>query len=145
MQEDKWAKLEKIVRRVVKEEIAALKQKPKIELIGGKWIGISQDQKDAWAAAFPALDISVELNLAAAWILSNQHLAPKSHVGRFLHNWLAKGQLQASIRSIPNTRQLPQVCAYCDLPSVGSVNGFQYCVKHNMKAMDGERPIRAVK
>jgi hypothetical protein len=144
---NRWAKLEEIVRRVVREEIASLKGKPKIELVGGKWRGISQDQMDAWGVAFPAVELQQQLNQAASWIVSNPHLAPKSHVGRFIHNWLTKAQNQAALRSIPTGNVRPtaiqeKVCAYCERKAIGNVNGIEHCGQHTDNAMSSERPPR---
>jgi hypothetical protein len=54
-----------------------------------------------WTEAYGSCDVQGELKKAAAWIVSNPHLAPKSQFGRFLNTWLARQQNQSSIRSIP--------------------------------------------
>jgi hypothetical protein len=137
--EDRWAKLEEIVRRVVREEIAALGKKPKIDLVNGRWTGINEDQQQAWAAAYGAIQISSELAKAAAWCMSNPALAPKSNFGRFLNTWLTRQQNQASLRSIPTERPTEvkqKLCGYCARPSTGSVNGIPHCDSHSHDAMD---------
>jgi hypothetical protein len=64
-----------------------------------------------WADAYPSCDLVVELKKAAAWIVSNPHLAPKSQFGRFLNTWFARQQNQLSIRSIPTRNE----------------NGYEHC------------------
>jgi hypothetical protein len=104
--EDRWGKLEEIVRRVVREELAAMKLgKQKLGFTNGKWLGITEEQMTVWADAYPSCDLVVELKKAAAWIVSNPHLAPKSQFGRFLNTWFARQQNQLSIRSIPTRNE----------------------------------------
>jgi hypothetical protein len=148
--EDRWGRLEEIVRRVVREELAAMKLgKQKLGFANGKWIGITEEQMTVWADAYPSCDLVVELKKAAAWIVSNPHLAPKSQFGRFLNTWFARQQNQLSIRSIPtrNDRPLelqPLTCAYCPAPKIGVVNGIPHCRPHTNDAMDQKpRPARA--
>jgi hypothetical protein len=143
--EDRWAKLEEIVRRVVREELASLGKKPKIDFVAGKFIGITEEQREAWLAAYGAVDLDAELKRAAAWCVSNPHLAPKSQISRFLNTWLTKAQNQASLRSIPLERPRPtaippSLCEYCLRTSTGSVNGRRHCDEHAREAMDGVRP-----
>ena len=161
---DKWAKLEEIVRRVFREELASLgrqvvseeleKQlslfgkKPKPGFENGRWTGITEEQMSAWKAAYGAVDVEGELKKAAAWIVSNPQLAPAKLHGRFLNTWLARQQNQSSLRSIP-TRQPEQgpgkkLCAYCDQVSTGVVNGLSHCRAHALDAMD-EKPIQRMR
>jgi hypothetical protein len=139
--EDRWTKLEEIVRRVVKEEIAVLGKKGKLDFLNGRWVGITQEQKEAWAAAYGSVDIESELKKAAAWIVSNPHLSPKNQFGRFLNTWLARGQNQSSIRSIPTRSEQPQprkLCEYCDKVATGSANRIWACGEHFDKALQHE-------
>lgn len=141
--EDRWAKLEEIVRRVVREEISALAvvKKVKLGFENGRWTGITEEQMEAWKAAYGMVDIEAELKRAAAWIVSNPHLAPKSQLGRFLNTWFAKGQDRASIRSIPSRTEEPpkkKACAYCHADATGSVGSILCCSKHVADAMDGK-------
>jgi hypothetical protein len=136
--EDRWAKLEEIVRRVVREEVASLKKKPKIELLNGKYIGISADQMEAWRAAYAAVDLESEIRRAAAWCISNPAQAPKDHA-RFLNAWMSREQNRAAIRSIPLDRPTEvkkKLCAYCDAVAQGQVGGIWACDGHWQKAMD---------
>ena len=145
--EDRWTRLEEIVRRVVREEISSLakQQKAKINLVNGRWTGISQDTLESWAAAYPGVDIQAEVNKAAAWCMSNPESAPKSQFGRYLNTWLSRSQNQASIRAIPSAKQIqapPNLCAYCLRASIGAMNGYRYCRDHQKDAMDGLRPAK---
>lgn len=147
-EEDRWAKLEEVVRRVLREELASIgKQKAQIKLVNGRWVGISQDQREAWAAAYGSVDLEGELAKAAAWCVSNPHLAPKSQIGRFLNTWFTRQQNQSSLRSIPTgrptaTSPLAGTCIYCLKPSVGAVSGRRYCNDHSRNAMDNDPPPR---
>lgn len=146
MEEDRWAKLEEIVRRVVREEVASLAvvKKVKLGFDNGRWIGVTQEQMEAWKAAYGMVDIESELKRAAAWIVSNPHLAPKSQLGRFLNTWFAKGQDRASIRSIPQSIQREEhapkkrACGYCSSDSTGTVGGIPCCALHTRDALDGK-------
>jgi hypothetical protein len=157
---DKWGKLEEIVRRVFREELASLgrqvvseeleKQlslfgkKTKLGFENGRWTGVTEEQMTAWKAAYGAVDIEGELKKAAAWIVSNPHLAPKSQHGRFLNTWLARQQNQSSLRSIPSGKSVEpgpgkKLCAYCDQVATGLVNAIWHCRTHALDAMD-EKP-----
>lgn len=142
-EEDRWAKLEEIVRRVIREEIALLGRKAKLELVNGRWVGITEQMKESWKAAYGAVDLEAELKRAAAWVVSNPMRAPKSQMGRFLNTWMTQEQNRASIRSIPTVRSIAEKkCAYCERPASGSVNGFNHCSACAQKAMDGESPFK---
>lgn len=140
--EDRWSKLEEIVRKVVREEISALAgvKKAKLGFENGRWVGVTQEQMEAWKAAYGMVDIEAELKRAAAWIVSNPHLAPRSQLGRFLNTWFAKGQDRASIRSIParEERMPKKACAYCSADSTGTVSGILCCAAHVRDALDGK-------
>ena len=142
-EEDRWKKLEEIVRRVVREEIAALGKKPKLGFENGRWTGITEEQMNAWKAAYGAVDIESELKKAAAWIVSNPHLAPAKQVSRFLNTWLARQQNQSSLRSIPGGKSLEagpgkKLCAYCEQVATGMTSGTWHCRAHGLDAMDGK-------
>jgi hypothetical protein len=145
-EEDRWAKLEqvveKVLRKVLKDELAALgKAKVRLGFENGRWVGVTEEQMEAWKAAYGALDIEQELKRAAAWIVSNPPLAPKSNFGRFLNTWLSRNQNQMSLRSIPTHSERPtevkrRLCAYCDRTHTGTVNGIPHCDAHSHDAMD---------
>jgi hypothetical protein len=139
--EDRWAKLEEIVRRVVREELStAFQQKPKskIRFEGGKFVGIGAIEVAALEAAYKAVDVRQELLEAAAWIVMNPNDAPKSNYGAFINSWLKKHQNRSAIRSIPTRSEPkpPSLCAYCDKPSMGTVSGIKHCSEHTLDAMD---------
>ena len=146
---DRWEKVRLIVReeceRIEARIIAVLekhghKQKTKVELVNGKWEGITPHLQSSWALAYPGVDIPTELNKAAAWIMSNPTLAPKSQFARFLLTWFSRTQDRLSIRSIPTRSEIPKVpslCEYCLAPSTGSIGGVRYCPQHMTDAMDG--------
>ena len=147
-EEDRWAKLEEVVRRVVREEMDArgFKEKTKVSFANGRWVGVTEEQREAWKHAYPAVDIETQLKLAAAWIVSNPMQAPKSNYPRFLNTWLTRQQNQASLHAIPSGNTLRQVqikaCAYCERKATGNVNGIDACDTHTQLAMDNERPPR---
>lgn len=140
--EDRWAKLEEIVRRVVREEVASLAvvKKMKLGFENGRWIGITQEQIESWKAAYGAVDVDGELKKMAAWVMSNPHVAPKSQWGRFVNTWLARSQDKASLRSIParDERQPKKACAYCSEDATGTVSGIPCCGSHTRDALDGK-------
>lgn len=142
--EDKWAKLEKVLestlRKVIREEFAAIgfKPKTKISFVAGRWVGISDEQMYALKEAYPALDLDAELKRAAAWIAANPMMAPKSQHGRFINSWMAKAQNQASLRSIPTRQAEPpkmKYCSYCERVASGAPNNIWACPAHFDDAM----------
>lgn len=143
--EDRWAKLEEIVRRVVREELSTIQgKKPKLKFEGGKWTGMTSEQLEVWKAAYPAVNVDEQIRLAAAWIVSNPNDAPKSNFARFLNAWLERHQNRAAIRSIPTDKKLlssgePRLCHYCDKRATGTVSGIPTCSAHVHDAMDGKR------
>lgn len=141
--EDRWTKLEEVVRRVVREEIAQLGKKAKLDFVNGKWVGVTPEQLEAWKAAYGAVDIEAELKKAAAWIVSNPHLAPKSQLGRFLNTWFSRTQDRSSIRSIPSVSERANVagparklCSYCTKVATAAPNRIWACDDHTLDAMD---------
>ena len=144
-QEDRWGKLEEIVKRVVERALdeRGLKAKTKVAFANGKWIGITDEQLAAWKEAYGSLDVEAELKKSAAWIVSNPHLAPKSQFARFLNSWLARQQMTSAIRSIPTRSEVvKKSCAYCERPATGKVNGYDACEAHWRSAMDHEKPAK---
>ena len=146
---DKWDRVRQIVReeceRIEQRILEVLEkhgQKTKLGFANGRWTGVTSEQLEAWKAAYGAVNIEEELKKAAAWIVSNPHLAPKSQLGRFLNTWFARTQNQLSIRSIPTRSEVdkPRLCAYCGVPAMGSVNGYKYCRAHFDNALADEEP-----
>ena len=143
-EEERWLKVENIVRKVIREELATIGgKKVKLRFESGKWIGVTDEQIEVWRAAYPAVNIESELNRAAAWIVSNPGEAPRSNFSRFLNSWMEKNQNRAAIRSIPVDRkawsadQEPPKCSYCEKQATGTVNGKKHCSAHMYDAMDG--------
>jgi len=145
--EDRWAKLEEIVRRVVKEELSTWnpQKKKKVEFKNGKWLGLGEIEMEALRAAYPAVSVDAELKNMAAWLLMNPSDAPTSNYGAFINTWLRKHQNQHSLRSIPTKQEeieRRKLCAYCDQAATGSVGGTYACRAHTTDAMDGKPPRR---
>ena len=141
--EDRWTKLEEVVRRVVREEIAGLGKKAKLDFINGRWVGVTPEQLEAWRAAYGSVDIDSELKKAAAWIVSNPMKAPKNQLGRFLNTWFSRTQNTLSIRSIPTPsemRQARKLCSYCEKVATNSPNRIWACDDHTHDAMD-QKPV----
>jgi uncharacterized protein YdaU (DUF1376 family) len=59
-----------------------------------KFDGISDIHVESWKAAYPAIDIMVEVNKAAVWLVANPKNR-KRNLERFLANWMAKQQERA--------------------------------------------------
>jgi hypothetical protein len=149
-EERRWEKVRAIVReeceRIAVQILSVLEKhghKNKLGFKDGRWTGVNEEQLGAWKAAYGSVDIDEELKKAAAWIVSNPHLAPKSQLGRFINTWLARTQNQTSLRSIPTSRREPErkkLCAYCDQVATGSISSTWHCRDHVFDAMNG-KPI----
>lgn len=150
--EDRWAKLEEIVRRVVREEVSTALKKPaksKVKFENGKFVGLGLMEIAALEAAYPAVDVQRELKEAAAWILLNPNEAPVSDFGKFLNTWLKKHQDRAAIRAIPTRNDVApgpgrKLCAYCDAVATANFGGTWACRTHGQDAMDG-KPVPMMK
>lgn len=145
--EDRWAKLEEIVRRVVREELstASPQKKKRIDFKNGRFVGLGEIELAALKAAYPAVDVDAQIKEMAAWIITNPDDAPSSNYGAFVNTWLRKHQNQHSLRSVPTKQQPPEIkrrlCAYCSENASGSVNGINHCRAHYNDAYE-ERPRR---
>lgn len=145
---DKWERLrliveqavENTVRRVVREEVALLVKpaKSKVGFKNGQWTGIGEIELAALEAAYPAVNVGVQLKEAAAWCLMHPNDAPRSNFGAFLNTWLKKHQDRHALRSIPMNK--PEVkqrhCSYCPKVSTGAPNNIPACDEHFTDAMD---------
>lgn len=60
----------------------------------GSWEGVSDDKRQVWTKAYPAVDLDVELAAMAAWALENP-ANRKSNWGRFITSWLKRAQDRA--------------------------------------------------
>ena len=56
------------------------------------WQGISKEHRQAWAAAYPACVLDIELIRANEWLIANPTKARKSNWRRFLVSWLTRSQ-----------------------------------------------------
>jgi hypothetical protein len=63
-----------------------------LDTLKHSWIGITDADRDAWAVAYPALDLRSELAKALEWCLANPTKGRKSNYPRFLVGWLARQQ-----------------------------------------------------
>jgi hypothetical protein len=147
--EDRWAKVREIVReeceRIEARILAVLAKHgkaQKVELVNGKWEGITAQTLEAWSLAYPAVEIQAELNKAAAWIISNPTMAPRTQFSRFLLTWFSRTQDRSAIRSIP-TRNEPEarkLCSYCSKVATAAPNRIWACDDHTNDAMD-QKPV----
>jgi predicted phage replisome organizer len=69
----------------------------------GLFKGISDQQVDRWADAYPALEVETELAKAAAWLQANPEKRKKNYQ-RFLVNWLGRSQERGGDRA-PNGKR----------------------------------------
>jgi uncharacterized protein YdaU (DUF1376 family) len=56
------------------------------------WEGIAEEDRKAWAEAYPATVLETELLRASEWLKSNPTKAKKSNWRRFLVSWLSRSQ-----------------------------------------------------
>ena len=56
------------------------------------WVGITPADREAWATAYPACTLDIELVRAAEWLKANPTKARKSNWRRFLVSWLTRSQ-----------------------------------------------------
>jgi hypothetical protein len=68
-----------------------IKEKITFNFDTGQFEGISSGKKSQWAAAFPAVDVEMEIKSAALWAADNP-AKRKSNWGRFLTNWFRRTQ-----------------------------------------------------
>lgn len=71
--------------------------------LGGKTYEVTEEQRDKWQAAYPAVDVDGQILRAVAWLDSNPK-NQKSNVPRFLNNWLKREQDKAPSRAGPGRR-----------------------------------------
>lgn len=58
----------------------------------GGWTGITDADRESWAASAPACDLARQLASAGEWLKENPSKARKSNFYRFFGNWLRKAQ-----------------------------------------------------
>ena len=73
---------------------AAKEAAPKIDLDRTRWLwtGIEPADYKTWNAAYPAVDIPIELSKMVAWIQANPTKGHKSNWRKFITNWLSRSQ-----------------------------------------------------
>jgi len=125
--EDKWLRLEEMVRRVIGEEFDKRKRKVihrnGIILNGKGFEGISEELLTSWKVAYPLVDIGQHLSLAAAWCKSNEEKAPRSQYARFLNSWLKREHNEEASRQAPKTVQKKMKCRLCESENWTSLSG----------------------
>jgi uncharacterized protein YdaU (DUF1376 family) len=68
------------------------------------WQGITDQHRQAWATAYPACTLDIELLRANEWLIANPTKARKSNWRRFLVSWLTRSQDRGgTIRSAGKT------------------------------------------
>jgi hypothetical protein len=55
-----------------------------------EYIGITKQDLDLWADAFPGVDFAVEMKKSITWILANKKKGNKTNWRKFLNNWFTK-------------------------------------------------------
>jgi len=56
------------------------------------WHDVAPEMINAWKAAYPRIDVDVELAKMHAWLASNPRKARKTLWTRFVTNWLARAK-----------------------------------------------------
>lgn len=78
--------------------------KAKFDYATGRFENLSSEMLQAWAEAYPAIDVRQEIAKAKAWLLANPKNR-KSNLERFLTNWLTKAQDRTPPHGQPNQDQ----------------------------------------
>lgn len=68
------------------------------------WTGITDADRQEWAAAFPACVLATELAKATAWLRANPQRAHKSNWRRFIVSWLTRCQDRGGTNRQPGRR-----------------------------------------
>jgi len=71
-----------------------LEMKVSLDFSSGQWLNISEKDFQLWSGAYPAVNLQVELQRAAAWLIANPKNR-KSNYKRFLTNWFSRAQDRA--------------------------------------------------
>lgn len=80
---------------VLSRPIAARSSRPNAAVLWGAdsgWSGITEQDRAAWASAYPAVDVEQELARATVWLRANPAKACKRNYRRFLANWFSRTQ-----------------------------------------------------
>lgn len=99
----------------------ALPRAEKIQLSAdGVWNNVTSEIKELWKKAYPAVDIPVELQKAAAWLVANPKNKKKNY-SRFINSWLCRSQDRAP-RVQTQTKRI-ETCVKCNKePLAGGIN-----------------------
>jgi len=81
----------------------------------GQFEGITTGKTTKWAAAFPAVNIGLNLKQAALWALDNP-TKRKSNWGRFLTNWLKRNQERGGSGNSRKQKLFPIIGKNCGKP-----------------------------
>ncbi len=81
-----------------------------ITLDAAGWHGITDEDRKAWAEAYPALAINTQLAKAFAWVVANPKNR-KANWRRFLVNWFSRSQERAPAQGNGSKRELAGVPA----------------------------------
>jgi hypothetical protein len=68
------------------------------------WQGITDADRQEWAAAYPACDLTAELAKAHSWLKANPSRAHKSNWRRFFVSWLTRSQDRGGTHREPGRR-----------------------------------------
>ena len=68
------------------------------------WQGVTDADRQEWAAAYPACDLTVELAKATSWLKGNPTKAHKSNWRRFVVSWLTRSQDKGGTNRTPGAR-----------------------------------------
>jgi hypothetical protein len=87
-----------------------------ISFKGRVWEGVTVEDKKAWAEAYPACDIDIELKKAGEWIIANPAKGKKSNYRRFLVAWFSRSQDHGGTAGVRPEYQASQVGKHTDTP-----------------------------
>ena len=80
----------------------------------GGWAGITDADRQAWATAYPAVDIARELAAAGEWLKSNPEKSRKSKWRAFVTRWLSRSQERGGGRPSSRPGDAPPAKAWAD-------------------------------
>jgi uncharacterized protein YdaU (DUF1376 family) len=73
----------------------------------GGWQGITDEHRQAWRAAYPAADVTVELAKAHEWLVTHPAKAKKSRWRAFIAGWLTRCQDRGGTHREPGRQAAP--------------------------------------
>jgi hypothetical protein len=83
--------------RDARKRTEAVRSKPvaaskRIKLVDGSWTGITEQDRELWREAFPAVNIDTQLAAMLVWLDANPRKAAKSNYARFIASWMTRSQ-----------------------------------------------------